>query len=194
MQSDREERSLVEEAKSNPDAFGELYDRHYDTILAYVFRRTMDIPVAEDLTSSTFLKALGALPKYRPKAPFRAWLYRIATNEIRMHWRRAGKHSPLEDARRWEVAFGRVEFSAHHATDGEEFQEHLTRLDEVRRALERLPERFRAPLALRYFESLRYEEIAAILKKPVGTVRVHAHRGLKRLRKMLRDPAETSPG
>ncbi|MBN2312249.1 MAG: RNA polymerase sigma factor [Candidatus Hydrogenedentes bacterium] len=182
---------MIEEAKINPEAFGELYDRHYDTILAYVFRRTMDISVAEDLTSNTFFSALKALPKYTHKAPFSAWLYRIASNEIRMHWRRTGRHSRIEEARRWQMAFGRVEFSTHGATDMEEFQEHLARLHAVRRAVESLPERFRVPLALRYFEGLSHEEIAAVLNKRVGTVKVHVHRGLTRLRKMLRDATET---
>lgn len=187
----REESSFVEAAKTDPEAFGELYDRHYGTILTYLFRRTMDISVAEDLTSNTFLKALKGLPKYQHKAPFRAWLYRIATNEVRMHWRRISTHSRREDARRWEMAYGRVKLPATSATDIEDFQTHLTRLDGVRMALENLPERFRAPLALRYFEDLTYEEIAAVLNKPVGTVKVHAHRGVKRLRKMLSNATET---
>lgn len=192
MSGVQDESLLVEKAKLDPEAFGKLYDLHYDRIMAYVFRRTMDISITEDLTSTTFLKALRALPKYDHNAPLRVWLYRIATNEVRMYWRRAGKHSRFEDARRWKMAYGRVEFSGTCVEDTEDFQERLNRLDEVRRALESLPERYRAPLALRYFENVSYEEIAAVLKKPVGTVKVHVHRGLKRLRKMLGDSTETS--
>ena len=192
MRDMQDESSLVQSAKLDPEAFGQLYDLHYDRIVAYVFRRTMDISVTEDLTANTFIKALKALPKYNHNAPFRAWLYRIARIDVRMLGRRAGKHSRLEDARRWEMAYGRVGFPGTCVADREAFQGRLNRLDEVRRALESLPERFRAPLALRYFEDLPYEEIAAVLKKPVGTIKAHVHRGLKRLRKMLDDATETS--
>jgi len=179
------EGSLVERAKLDPEAFGELYDLYYDRIIAYIFRRTMDVWIAEDLTSSTFLKALKALRKYDHKAPFKAWLYRIATNEIRMHWRWASKHSRLEDSRRWEMAYGKVEVSGSPIVEREEFEERLRRCDEVRRLLESLPERYRVPLALRFFEELSCKEIATVLNRPTGTVRVYIHRGLKRLKRIL---------
>lgn len=187
-----DERLLVERARLDPEAFGQLYDIHYERIMVYFFKRTMDISIAEDLTSNTFLKALKAMPKYNHKAPFSAWLYQIATNEVRMYWRRAGKHSRNEDARRWEKAYGKLEFSDSQIIDREEFLERMNRFDGVRRAVESLPERFRAPLALRFFEDLSYEEIGNVLRKPIGTVKVHVHRGLKRLKKVLGDSTETT--
>ncbi len=81
------ESELVERAKSNPEAFGEIYELYYSRILNYIYRRVMDIETAEDLTSKTFFNALHALPNYRQRSSFRAWLYRIATNEMKMHWR-----------------------------------------------------------------------------------------------------------
>src|SRR6266851_8577710 len=81
-----EETELVQRAKHDPAAFGELYEAHYQSILNYLYRRTLSVTVAEELTSNTFFKALRGLPGFHPQPQirFRSWLYRIATNEARM--------------------------------------------------------------------------------------------------------------
>ncbi len=78
------EAAQVEAAKRDPAAFAPLFQAYYDKVLTYAYRCTMNITVAEELTSNTFFKAVRAMPKYRRGIPFSAWLYRIATNEIRM--------------------------------------------------------------------------------------------------------------
>ena len=78
------ESNLIELAKTDSKAFGELYDIYYASILNYIFRCTLNIDTSEELTSNTFFNALNALPKYRHNASFRAWLYSIATNEIKI--------------------------------------------------------------------------------------------------------------
>lgn len=59
------EQALVERAKSDPEAFGQLYDIYFPRIYSYIYRRTRDQPVAEDLTSETFFKALRNIRQYR---------------------------------------------------------------------------------------------------------------------------------
>ena len=78
---------LIERAKTDPEAFGRLFEAYYDRIITYTYRCSLNLAVAEDLTSNTFFKALRGLPKYRHRVSFLAWLYRIAANEVRMHWR-----------------------------------------------------------------------------------------------------------
>jgi RNA polymerase sigma-70 factor (ECF subfamily) len=74
-----QERELVERAKSNREAFGELYDQYYSRIFGYVLKRTANIEVAEDVTSEVFFKALKNLRQFRWRGvPFSSWLYRIA--------------------------------------------------------------------------------------------------------------------
>lgn len=72
------EELLIEAAKADPRAFGQLFESHYETVLTYTYRCTLNLAVAEELTSNTFFKALRALPKYRRGVPFADWLYRIA--------------------------------------------------------------------------------------------------------------------
>jgi RNA polymerase sigma factor (sigma-70 family) len=142
--------------------------------------------VAEELTSNTFFKAFRGLPGFhpRPGIRFRSWLYRIATNEVRMHWRsHKGRREtlPLSD----ENELPRTIFAWPEIESPEIVREKQKRYAMVHRALGRLPEPYQAALTLRYFEGLGHEEIAEILGKRPGTVRSLVHRGLTRLAKVM---------
>ena len=82
------EQQCVLAAQQDPDAFGVLFDAYYSKILSYLVRRTGEAALAQDLTSETFIKAYTKLWQFRWRSiSFSAWLYRIATNELRMHFR-----------------------------------------------------------------------------------------------------------
>src|SRR5512142_1889564 len=84
-----DDQALVWAAQRDPQAAGRLYDRYYREIFVYLYHGTLDCTATEDLTSNVFLAAFRHLGRYRwQRVPFRAWLYRIATNEVRMHYRR----------------------------------------------------------------------------------------------------------
>ena len=84
-----EDQALVTAAQQDTEAAGRLYDKYYREILGYIYHCTLDRTATEDLTSNVFLAAFGHLGRYKwRQIPFRAWLYRIATNEVRMHYRR----------------------------------------------------------------------------------------------------------
>jgi len=81
--ADLAEDRLIELAKGDAEAFGELYQRHVDRIYNYVFYRTGNVADAEDLTARTFHQALGSIHRYVDQGvPFAAWLYRIAHNLV----------------------------------------------------------------------------------------------------------------
>jgi len=174
---------LVERAKTQPEAFGHLYDRYYSVVLNYVFRRTLDVALAEELTSNTFFNALRALGGYENRGKFLAWLYRIAGNEIRLNWRARRKQH--EGEARWRAELGRGRFATDPviATETEEVEEQERQFARLHEALGRLPERYQTILALRYFESLSCEEVAEVVGTKVGTVKSLIHRGLEQLRR-----------
>ncbi len=178
---------LVSRARDgDAEAFGALFERHYPRILDYLYRQTLRVATAEDLTSNTFYAALRGLGRFRGEAPFRLWLYRIATNELRM-WRRARRRRPEPERLdavdeeldrlccvRGDVGEGLVE----HAEQARQFAR-------VRRAMLRLGERYQEVLVLRYFEGLDNDHVAQVLGKRVGTVKSLVHRGLELLRSIL---------
>jgi len=178
-----DEAELVERARTQPEAFGHLYDRYYSVVLNYVFRRTLDVALAEELTSNTFFNALRALGGYENRGKFLAWLYRIAGNEIRLNWRARRKQH--EGEARWRAELGRLRFPTDPAIATEEVEEQARQFARLHEALGRLPERYQTILALRYFESLSCEEVADVVGTKVGTVKSLIHRGLKQLRRQF---------
>src|SRR5207247_3635042 len=81
--SDADERSLVEAAQRDLSKFGDLYQRHFDRVYAYVARRVQDRDAAEDVTAEGFHKALGHLPRYQWRgAPLAAWLLKLAAHAV----------------------------------------------------------------------------------------------------------------
>ena len=88
MNAEQEQRS-IQAARRDPERFAPLYEHYFADIFRFLHRRANDRELTADLTQQTFLKAMLALPKYESRGlPFKAWLYRIALNEIRMHWRK----------------------------------------------------------------------------------------------------------
>lgn len=181
-----EESALVRRAKSDPDAFGQLYELHYQPILNYLYRRTLSVTVAEELTSNTFFKALRELPGFypRPGVRFRSWLFRIATNEARMYWRsHKGRRAALLVSGENELS--RIIFIWPEVESLEVVREKQKQYAMVHQALASLPEPYQAVLTLRYFEGFRHEVIAEILGKRLGTVKSLVHRGLAKLAKVM---------
>lgn len=176
------ESELIEQAKKDPSAFGKLYDIYYSKILNYIYHRVLDIEIAEELTSNTFYNALKAIPKYRHRSSFRAWLYRIATNEIKMFWRTSKHRRDREENFHTTQNLDRVYFITPDIEKEEEQAEKMQLFYSLHESLNALPEKYHTVLVLRYFEGLQYEEIAKVVGKRVGTVKSLVHRGLKRLR------------
>jgi RNA polymerase sigma-70 factor (ECF subfamily) len=180
-----EEKKLVRQAQKTPNAFAELYDHYYPKIFGYVLRRTASLEAAEDITSETFLKALGRLWQFRWRnVPFSSWLYRIATNEINQYFRKAEykKSISMEDLQ--EQGF---ELVSPHDPESEliEAQEKLKQYQdflEIQGKIVRLPAKYQEVIALRFFEQKQIKEIAEILGKKEGTIKSLLHRAVAQLR------------
>lgn len=182
MESAREQ-ALVAGARADPAAFGELYDYYLPRIYAYVARRVEDRSVAEDLTATTFERALGAVrgEAFR-NASFGGFLYRVAANAVIDHARRERRSIPLgvrasdhDD----EDRAGIEELSDESATRA--FAAAIDR-DTLRRAMVRLPESHRRVIVLKYFDGLEIDQLCAALGCSRSTFAVKLHRALRALR------------
>jgi RNA polymerase sigma factor (sigma-70 family) len=165
-------------------AFGLLFDRHVRTIYNFCFRRTADWGVAEDLTATVFLEAWRNRRRGETHAgSLLPWLYGIATNLVRNHRRRS---------RRRIAAFRRLPAERPGPGFAEDVAERLDDEREMRRLLaliEQLPKPELDVFVLCLWQELSYEEAAAALDLPVGTVRSR----LFRARARLRDAADPAP-
>jgi len=180
-----EEKKLVRQAQEAPDAFARLYDQYYRQIFGYVLRRSANIEAAQDITSETFLKALGKLWQFRWRnVSFSSWLYRIATNEVNQYFRKAEYKKSVSLEELQEQGF---ELLSPHDPESEliEAQEKLKRHQdflEIQEKIIQLPARYQEVIALRFFEKKQIKEIAEILGKREGTIKSLLHRAVEKLR------------
>ncbi|MBN2127850.1 MAG: sigma-70 family RNA polymerase sigma factor [Sedimentisphaerales bacterium] len=173
-----EDEILVAAACEDAQAAAKLYDKYYDAILGYIYHATLDPTTTEDLTSNVFLAAFRHLGRYRWKPiHFRAWLYRIATNEIRMHYRKARR-----------IGAFRLEAGSRGPDAAPPTSDRSAAAEEYRllhQALLQLKLKYRTTIILRYFENRTIAEISEVTGRKQGTVRCQLHRGLAQLRSIL---------
>lgn len=178
-----EERKLIQKAKRNPEVFGRLYDQHYPKIFSYVLKRTVNLDIAQDITSETFFKALKKLWQFHWRnIPFSSWLYRIANNEIANYFRK-NKHKPVP------LETIPEPFSVlNPLTEVLEAEEELKRHQDfltLQKTISKLPTKYQEVITLRFFEKKHIKEIAEILGKGEGTIKSLLHRGLEKLRQTI---------
>jgi len=173
-------RDPVERAKSDPAAFGELYDRYAGQIYRFVRARIRDDGLAEDITAEVFLSALRHIKGYRDLGrPFSCWLYRIAVNAVASHYRRQRSALSLDDQ------LGLVSpllDPLDEVVDRE-------RLRTIWQAVDGLPAQQRAAMILKFSEDMTMEEIGAVLGKSPAAAKLLIYRAMQRLRRELA-PAE----
>ena len=107
MSDEFDEKALIQRAKTNKDAFGQLYEIYYKRIYNYVYYRTGNVEDAEDLTARIFMRAMRHIERYQDQGvPFSAWLYRIAHNLV-ANWHRDNsrrKIISIDDITHWKVS------------------------------------------------------------------------------------------
>jgi RNA polymerase sigma-70 factor, ECF subfamily len=161
-----DEHLMLEFQSGSRDAFTELFERYRDPLYGYFRRRLGDPARAEELAQETLLAVLRGTERYEPRASFRTYLYAIASRQISGEWRRKKRdRAPVEDT----------------PASGGDPDDALW----LRRAVAQLDDAHREVLLLREFEQLSYEEIAALLRVPVNTVRSRLFRARMELKALL---------
>ena len=155
-----------------PD-FDGLVEQHSAEIFAYLWRLLRETHDAEDCLQETFLRAYRSFSRVRAGSNYRAWLYKIATNAARSHWKRRQRDEthtldldPDRQADEMPVA---------------ERVEHRALLAAVTRAVEALPDQQRAALIMRKYQELSYAEIAAALECSETAARANVYQAVKKL-------------
>ncbi len=172
-----EDTALARRARSgDAQAFAALYERYFERVYRYVYYRVREDVEAEDVTSEVFFRALRAMPRYEPRQPFLAWLYRIARNAIIDRARAARPRVSFEDA----LAHPD---SGEHVVDPDAQLLATDRRARLRAALAHLTAEQQEVVVLRFVEGLSAEEVGKMMGKRAGTVRGLQFRALQSLRK-----------
>ena len=162
-----------------------LVERYQRGILSITYKMLGSRAEAEDIAQQTFIDAFTALRDFNPTLRFSSWLYRIAINNCK-DWLKSKKRS--EQPLTADVAVGDAVFAGSIA-DPESAAQAGEARSRVQRALARVPPKYREVLVLKDMEELAYEEIRAILRLPVTTLKIR----VVRARKMLKDILEKLP-
>jgi RNA polymerase sigma-70 factor, ECF subfamily len=188
------DRPLVEAARWDPARFDALYRKYLAQVYAYALYELADHHAAEDATERVFMRALAALPRFRELATpqdgpdastFRVWLFRIARNVV-ANERRSRRRRPAASL---ETALG----AGLVVADPVDIEQGVETRDEAAaalRALDRLPDDRRRALLLRFVDEMSTAEIAGVLGRSEGAVRVLIHRGLRAVARDLGRPHE----
>ncbi|MFN7117041.1 MAG: RNA polymerase sigma factor [Saprospiraceae bacterium] len=166
----------VQAAQRDPAMFRPLYDRYFESIFRFIFRRTADEELSADLCSQVFLKAMQKLDSYHYRGvPFSSWLFKIAANEVSQYYRQTQKNRvvSVEDTDLSSVM--------------DEMEEPI---DEIHRenlvkVLDTLDEKDLQLIEMRFFEQRPFKEIADVLGMTESNAKVKTYRILERLKTKL---------
>ncbi len=169
--------------------FTDLAMEHMPALYSAALRMTRNPADAEDLVQETFLKSYRAFAGFEEGTNLRAWLYKILTNTFINSYRAAKRRPEKADVEDVEDLFlyhrvGDLRAAGAGRSAEDEMFDTFTD-DEVKSALESLPEAFRIAVLLADVEGFSYKEIANITNVPIGTVMSRIHRGRKALQKAL---------
>lgn len=172
--------------------FARLLEPLLDSLYRAALRMTRRPDDAEDLVQDAVVKAFRFFHRFQPGTNFRAWMLRILTNLYINRYRQAereGERVELDDER-----FSLYDQLAHHEVPGsarDPAEQVLANLDAeaIRGAIDELPDEMRLAVTLADVEGLTYEEVAAALSIPVGTVKSRLFRGRRRIQRQLWDYA-----
>lgn len=183
-----DEKKLLEDIKNDPVHFAVVFDTWHKPIFNYIFRRVADHDLANDIASETFLKAFLHIHSFTWKnISLSCWLYRIATNETNVYFRKKKYTATSLD-----LLLDKREFfeslKGDNTTPKELSHKELSLHDEyilIRHHLGTMDVKYQEVIALRFFEKKSILEISKILDKKEGTVKSLLSRGLQKLRDLV---------
>ena len=166
--------SILSAAKSgDTTAFGKLYDLYIKKIYDFIYYKTLNKEVAEDITSTVFMKAWKNIQQFS-SGSFAAWLYAIARNATSDYYRSLQNNLDIEDC--WDLA------------DKTNFLEQIDvdlKVDSIKEAMQSLRSQDREIIIMRFWLDLSFKEIAEQLNRQEGAVKMSLSRALKKLREQL---------
>ena len=174
-----DDQELIRQVQEGDEmAFAEIVRRYKDKIVNYLYQMTGDYQKAVELAQETFMRVYYKANLYKPYASFSSWVYTIASNLAK---------TDMKKARKYHVISLDSLHSNHKGFSSTNNPSDSVMSNKIRHALNSLPTRYRIPIVLKDIEGFSQEEIAQVLKKPIGTIKARISRGRDYLKKKLQD-------
>lgn len=178
--SESEELYIIRAQAGDSACFGHLYDRYIAQIHRFIALKVGTRQEAEDLTHEVFVSAWQKLPNYKPQGyPFSSWLYRIARNRVIDYYRTKKPQVSIDE----QIAIDEAGLGIEGDTS-DEFDKGLS-MASIQRALAQLSGDQREVMQLRFLDDLSPAEIAQVMGKREGAVRILQHRAIQKLKTIL---------
>lgn len=180
--------ALVKRAKTNdPKAFEKLLRKYRKSVYYMLLKMVNNADDAEDLTQEAFAKAFNSLEKFDPKYAFSTWLFRIATNNCidfirKKRIQTVSIDTPYENEDGDNISFDIKDPNLNP----DDIMLKKQRKEYLKKAVARLPEKYKRLVELRYFQELSYDEVAQELDLPLGTVKAQLFRARELLSQELK--------
>ena len=177
-----QEKILLHQIKNgNQQAFAQLYDTYKEKIYRFIYFRVSDEERAEDLANDVFMRIFDYIQKGNTIENFRAFLYQIARNLI-IDFYRTRDHEALPID----------EFIEENIPEKEDLEEKIDiklDIEKIKESVKKLPDPYQEVIVLRFIEGMSFKEIARLISTTEDNARQRAHRGIKKLKKMLKTPS-----
>jgi RNA polymerase sigma factor (sigma-70 family) len=183
-----EDYELIDNAiKGDQSAYDKLMKKYYNLVHNLIFRMIYNKEDVEDLAQEAFIKAFNSLEKFDRQFAFSTWLYKIASNNC-IDYLRKKKLNTISIDKEIDSEDDDLRFEI----PDDEYKPDRAIIEDERKvlleeAIASLPEKYRMVILMRHRDEKEYEEIAKVLKLPLGTVKAHIFRGRELLNKYLKD-------
>lgn len=168
-----EEQELIKKVQSgNDDAMNSLISGYYQSIFAFFYKNTGNYHQSKDLTQEVFIKMVAGISKYRPKTPFKNWLFTIASNHLKNYYRTLSRRPECVEITDEYIAMINDIADVGMETD-------------IKSALAHLPPEQREVVILRYYNEFSIKEISRITGAMETTVKARIRYGLEKLKTEL---------
>lgn len=181
---ERDAELMLRVREGDTHSFGLLLERHRVPVIHFLYRMVQNQPVAEELAQEVFLRVYRSRANYEPTAKFTTWLFRIASH-LALNWIRDKRHERGQESLDVEVQDGMSRQVQDRGMSAEQSLVRQSKFEEIRRAIESLPEKQRAAVLMHKYDEMEYSQIATVLECSESAVKSLLFRAYESLRARL---------
>ena len=181
---ERDAELMLRVREGDTESFTLLLERHRTPVIHFLYRMVQNQSVAEELAQEVFLRVYRSRANYEPTAKFTTWLFRIASH-LALNWIRDRRHERGQESLDQESQDGMVRQVSDHGPTAEQSLVRESKFEEIRRAIQSLPEKQKAAVLMHKYEEMEYSQIAAVLECSESAVKSLLFRAYESLRARL---------